>query len=341
MNLQKIRLTVWSALFLLILLTLAGTANAIQVPGPLVDTEWLAKHLEQVVVLDVRANKASFEKKARGAEAVNPCGVGQKKKETPIVVSGHVPGAVLVMWKDVRQKQKIDGKEIKGQVLDKAAFEKLMQKSGVNNDSAVVVTGGGQNPTEVLMATRLYWMLKYYGHDNVALHDGGMRDWIVKKQPAKYGRSRAKSSNYKAGEPRAEMLASSEDVAKAIADDGVQLVDSRGLEDYLGLTYHRKLTKPDRKGHIPGAKSWPITTLVDTKSTAVINSEDDMRQVAKIMDIDVEKPTITYCYSGAQGTLSWFVMHELLGNKNTRLYDGSMHEWIQDPKHKTVRMKIE
>ena len=341
MTSSKAHLSFWSAWLLLAFLCLASTANAIQVPGPLVDTEWLAKNLEQVVVLDVRASKASFEKKARGAEAVNPCGVGKKKKDKPIVVSGHIPGAVLVLWKDVRQTQKIDGKEIKGQVLDKAAFEKLMKKSGVNNDSAVIITGGGQRPPDVLMATYLYWMLKYYSHDNVALHDGGMRDWIVKKHQVKYGRSRAKSSKYKAGEPRPELRANSEDVAKAITDDGIQLVDSRGLEDYLGLTYSRKLSKPDRKGHIPGAKSWHITTLVDNKSTAVIYSKEDMRKVAEILDVDVDKPTITYCYSGAMGSLSWFVMHELMGNKTTRLYDGSMHEWIQDPKHETVTMKME
>jgi thiosulfate/3-mercaptopyruvate sulfurtransferase len=63
--------------------------------------------------------------------------------------------------------------------------------------------------------------------------------------------------------------------------------------------------------------------------------------VAEILDVDVNKPTITYCYSGAASSLSWFVMHELMDNKNTRLYDGSVHEWIQDPKHELVGMKME
>ena len=318
----------------------SSVAHAVQLPGPLVDTNWLANNLDNVVVLDVRTSRASFEKKRRSAEAVNPCGVG-KKKDAPVIVSGHIPGAVLVEWKDVREDRKTYGKEIKGLVLNKSAFERLMQKSGVNNDDTVVITGGGQSPTEVLVATRLYWMLKYYGHDNVALHDGGMKDWIISKQQVKYGKSRANKGNFKAGEPRSELLATTEDAAKAIEEEGIQLVDSRNIEDYLGLTYHRKLTRPDRKGHIPSAKMWPATTLVDTKGTATFNSLDEIREVASLMKVDVNKPTITYCWSGAQSSLNWFVMHELLGNKNTRLYDGSMHEWSQDSNNELAEMQID
>ena len=331
---------IWMKLTLLFIFSVSSVAHAIQLPGPLVDTEWLADNLDNVVVLDVRTSKASFEKKRRSAEAVNPCGVG-KKKAAPVIVSGHIPGAVLVAWKDVRENRKISGAELKGLVLNKSAFEKLMQKSGVNNDDTVVITGGGQSPSEVLVATRLYWTLKYYGHDNVALHDGGMMDWIIKKQKVQYGKSRAKKGNFKASGPRSELLATAEDAAKAIEDEEIQLVDSRNIEDYLGLTYHRKLTSPDRKGHIPSAKLWPITTLVDTKGTATFNSLDEIREVAALMKVDVNKPTITYCWSGGQASLSWFVMHELLGNTNARLYDGSLHEWSQNSSRELTTMQID
>ena len=340
MHLRYNYLRYWMMLTLLFIFVVNSVAHAIQLPGPLVDTDWLSNNLDKVVVLDVRTSKASFEKKRRSAEAINPCGVG-KKKDAPVIVSGHIPGAVLVAWKDVRENRKINGKELKGLVPSKSAFEKLMQKSGINNDDTAVITGGGQSPTEVLVATRLYWTLKYYGHDNVALHDGGMKDWIINKQEVQYGKSRAKKGNFKAGEPRSELLATTEDAAKAIEDEGIQLVDSRDIEDYLGLTYHRKLARPDRKGHIPSAKMWPITTLVDTKGTATFNSLDEIREVASLMKVDVNKPTITYCWSGAQASLSWFVMHELLGNKNARLYDGSMHEWSQDSNRELATMQID
>lgn len=328
-------------LFLFTLLGLVGHAHALQVPGPLVETEWLANNLDKVVVLDVRVSPTSFEKKIRGKKAaVNPCGVASKKK-APIVVSGHIPDSVLVLWKDVTQKRKVDGVEQLALVLNKSAFEKLMQKSGVSNDGAVVITGTGQGAKDVLIATRLYWMMKYYGHDNIALLNGGVKKWIVEKRDIKYGKSRPKKSTYTAGEPRPELLATTEEVAKAVKDGTIQLVDGRDLQDYLGMTFHRKFTSADRRGHIPGAKLWPATSMVDTKGTAVFYPTDELRELAEVLSVDVDKPSITYCWSGGLASLDWYVMHELLGNKDVRVYDGSMHLWTKDKNNQLVRMKLE
>ncbi len=331
----------WVAFSLLMLLFLSLSAYATQVSGPLVKTDWVAENIKQIVILDVRGKPLSFEKKARASKAaVNPCGVASKKK-APVIVSGHIPGSSLVLWKDVTEKRKADGTELKALVLSKPAFEKLMQKSGVNNDSAVVITGMGQSPKDVLLATRLYWMMKYYGHDNVAILNGGVKKWITEKRKVEYGKSRPKKGNYKAGEPRAELIASSEDVAAAVKSGDVQLVDARELQDYLGLTYHRKFTVPDRKGHVPGAKMLPATTLVDTKGTAVFHPMDDIKQLSTVLGVDVNKPSITYCWSGGLASLDWYVLHELLGNKQTRLYDGSMHQWTRKKENPMVSMKME
>ncbi len=327
-------------LFLFFLIGGVGYAHALQVPGPLVETDWLAQNLDKVVVLDVRVSPVSFEKKIRGSKAaVNPCGVSSKKKK-PIIVSGHIPGAVLVVYKDVTEKRKIDGEERMNLVLSKSAFEKLMQKSGVSNDSAVVITGTGKNTSHVLIATQLYWMMKYYGHDNVTLLNGGVKKWIEEKRDIKYGKSRPKKTAYKASEPRPELIATTEEVAKAVKDGSIQLVDGRNLEDYIGMTYDRKFTSADRRGHIPGAKLWPAASMVDTKGTAVFYSTDELRELAKVLNVDVDKPSITYCWSGGFASLDWYVMHELLGNKDVSMYDGSMHVWSKDPNNPMVKMKL-
>ncbi len=331
----------WVAFSLLMLFLLTSSAQATQVPGPLVETDWLADNVDKVVILDVRGSALSFEKKARASKAaVNPCGVASKKK-APVIVSGHIPGSSLVLYKNVTEKRKTDGTELQALVLGKPAFEKLMQKSGVNNDSAVVITGKGQSTSDVIKATRLYWMMKYYGHDNVAVLNGGVKKWLTEKRKVTYGKSRPKKGNYKAGEPRADLIASSEDVASAMKSGEVQLVDGRDLQDYLGLTYHRKFTAPDRKGHVPGAKLLPATTLVDTKGTAVFQPTADIKQLSTVLGVDVNKPSITYCWSGGLAALDWYVLHELLGNKQTRLYDGSMHEWTKNKDNPLVRMKME
>ncbi len=103
------RLSLMGPLFF-ILAFFIGPVCAIQVPAPLVDTAWLTENIDKVVLLDVRKDVKSFEKRDKGAGAVNPCGVGPKKG--PVKVAGHIPGAVLVPWNKVTTKRKVEGKEI-------------------------------------------------------------------------------------------------------------------------------------------------------------------------------------------------------------------------------------
>jgi thiosulfate/3-mercaptopyruvate sulfurtransferase len=212
-------------------------AFAVTLPGPLVDTKWLAENLDNVIVLDVRKDVDSFEKRPKGAGPVNPCGPGAKKKgEKPLVVAGHIPGAVLVPWKEVTGKRKVNGVEIKALLPEKEKLEKLMQKSGVSNDSTIVITSKGQAPVQTALAARLYWTLKYFGHDNVALLNGGTAQWMVDKQRVEFGKSKVDKGTYKATAEHSEMLATMEDVMR-LNEGGAsdeQLLDVRGKDLYLG-----------------------------------------------------------------------------------------------------------
>lgn len=336
MNLRQASLT--RALFCL-LAFLSTTVSAIQVPGPLVDTEWLQNHLDEVVILDVRKDVKSFERKSRQAGAVNPCGVARQKG--PFKVAGHIPGAVLVPWNKVTAKRRVGDKEIKVLLPPKEDFERLMRKSGVDNDSALVITGKGKAVVHMALAARLYWTLKYFGFGNVALLDGGTARWIKEKRKIEFGRSKAKKGDFKATAERGEILASLEDVEKLAEDQGTgQLVDVRSTEEYLGLTASGKFVTPDIKGHISGAKSFPVNLYADSRSVATIYDQDQIKQASALFKVDTETPTVVMCNSGVMASLAWFVMHELLGNKDVRLYDGSMHEWSHSGKP-VVSMKIE
>ena len=109
-----------------------------RVPGPLVDTDWLAANQGKVLVLDVRKDTKSF--------------TGE----------GHIPGSVLVPWKSVRANKQVMGKTIHGMLPSKESFNALMKSLGANNDSSIVIVTRGHNAPQVNFGTRLYWQLKYY-----------------------------------------------------------------------------------------------------------------------------------------------------------------------------------
>jgi thiosulfate/3-mercaptopyruvate sulfurtransferase len=325
---QRTVIAALARLFLWLFLVASANAWAFSVPGPLVDTQWLAANLEQVVILDARKDPQSFIRKAGAGElaGVQACGA----KASRGLVSGHIPGSALADWKHFAVRTQVGDVELYDMVPAKRDFEKLMQASGVNPDSAVVVSHAGADIVDVAAATRLYWTLKYYGHDNVALLDGGVAKWAAEKRDIEYGRSKPKAGTWVAGAERPELLATLEDVKQASASGGSQILDIRTPEYYLGLVH--KADKVARKGHVPGAKNLPHLLLVKGGDKgATFYSVEDLQRVAGELKIDRSKPVITHCNTGHLASSGWFVLHELLGDQDTRLYVGSMNEWAADP----------
>ena len=316
-------------------------AHAVQVPGPVVDTAWLDKHLDEVVLLDVRADTESFHKKSEskmgGMQACGAVGSGGESS-----VSGHIPDAVLVPWERTRAKRVVGDVILEGMLPNASTFERLMQRSGVKTNSAVVITSKGETPMDDAMAARLYFTLKYFGFDNVALLNGGTAQWADEKRHLDYSRSRAKKGNFKVGKPQESILATTDAVRDAVKGDGVQLLDVRSPEVYLGLTYHRLFVKPEARGHIPGAKNYPLGLFANTMGpAATLYPSAEIQKTAQLLGVSTEQPIIVYDETGGQASLAWFVFHELLGNKQTRLYDGSMNEWSSDAARPVAAMKLE
>jgi len=305
--------------------------QAATLPGPLVDSVWLAKNMDKVVILDVRKDIKSFTAK--------PAYKRNKKtgKLKLVRVGGHISGARLINYKKVRANREIDGKKVTRMLPTKADFEKLMQAAGMNKNSLVVIVSKGQSEGDVTIATRLYWQLKYYGHTNMAILDGGVAQWIkdgnkVSTKPVKISKG-----NWVATAEDKSILASSDDVAKAVKDKAVQIVDARVLSQYLG-TYNKSYVYA--KGHVPTAKTFPVELLTYPGGVARFTSAKDLATLANEFDIDTKKPVITYCNSGHLASGAWFMMSEVMGNKQAKLYDGSMHQWTLEKRPTTV-MKLE
>lgn len=300
-----------SAVAAIALLAAVATAHALDRPGPLVQTEWLAEHAgdEKLVILDVRADPKSF-------TAVE----SKPDSET----AGHVQGARLWPWKEVRVNRKVDDVEVLGELPTRDQFEKLVRKLGVNNDSLVVITSDASDTPSLLFATRAYFQFRYFGFDNVAILDGGTAKWKSESRALSPGQPVVAAGNFIARAERKELLASMSDVETARKSGTAQLVDARTSDFYLGQAL--KKGEVTAKGHIPGSKNLPHTEYVDDKTHAFKGGKD-LRQLAEQFGVDSTKPAIAYCNTGHLASGAWFVMHELVGDKNTRLYDGSMNEW--------------
>lgn len=308
----------------------SGAAQALTVPGPLVDTAWLQQHAKQVVILDVRHDLRSFT--ARPELTRN----SKTGKVVVLKVGGHIPGANLVNYKKIRVDREVNGKPVQMIIPLRADFERMMREVGVRNDRPVIIVSKGMRGLDLTMATRLYWQLKYYGDDNLAILDGGMAQWLADLRPVSYQPSHPKYGNWVASAGRKDLLATTADVRRALSS-GEQLVDNRPLFQYMGVI---KKSYVFEKGHIPGAKDDPIALMTNHAKPMKWLPVAELRTLATAMGVNTHAPTITYCNSGHLASGGWFAMHELMGNKNVRLYDGSMNEWTLN-KGKTVEMKLQ
>ena len=302
----------------LVLFWLATLVHAGTLPGPLVDAEWLAANRDKVVVLDVRIDPRTLTRAP----------VFRKDRKTGkkvlVQVNGHIPGALWINYKKIRGTRIVDGRKVEKMILDKAAFEKVMQSAGVPGGKPLVIVSQGLSNGDMTMATRLYWQLKYYGSDDMAILDGGLAGWILAGKPVATDPPGKGGGDWVATAERREILATSADVERAMKDGKAQLVDNRPLDQYLG-TWHKSYVYA--AGHIPGARIFANSLMTRPAKPARFLPVGDLKALAEGLGLSPDRPTITYCNSGHLASGGWFIWHELFGNKDTKLYDGSMHEW--------------
>lgn len=277
---------------------------AASLPGPLVDSQWLKEHLndKDIVIVDVR-------------------------KRDDFTKFGFVPGARWWDWDTVRVDRKVDGVEVESVVPTTAQFEALMRGLNLQPSTPIVIVSQGDSASAFTQGTRVYWTLKYFGHNQVALLDGGMAKWTAEQNDTRPIPDAVRTvSNYRVKAVHNEILAKTADVQAAVRTQSTQLLDARAPEYFLGKS---KKDFVSARGHIPGAKLFANSLLLDPKTKA-LRSAGDLRDDMSKAGIDPSKPLIAYCDSGHLSTGAWFVAHELLGNPQVRVYDGSMHEWTLD-----------
>lgn len=285
-------------------LTLPVAAMAAE---PLVDADWLSAQLgnETVVVLDIR-NRLDGGSREAYAE-------------------GHIPGAVHSDYlKDGWRTKK---EEVVGVVSDVEDLEELISGLGIGGDDHVVISHGGVSASDFGSAARVYWTFKYLGHDEVSILDGGWRGWIDDSvRPVETGITERSADTFVA-DVRPELLVSTDDVKMSFANPDIMRVDARPIEQFLGQAKHDAAS---RAGRLPDAVQFDQSQLIGDDGK--VKNIEELRQIFAItLDSGAGKEIYSYCNTGHWASTNWFVMSELLGAPNVRLYDQSMVGWTADP----------
>src|SRR5438105_4620077 len=210
-------------------------------------------------------------------------------------------------------------------LLDKKQLEGLLSKNGVTPTTTIIAYGDNNN----WFAAWFFSLLKYYGHKNVKLVNGGRAKWIAEKRPLANDAPSYPKSEYRAGTPDASIRALRDNVLeKVVAGNGTKIVDVRSPKEYAGeLLAPENLPQEgaQRGGHIPGAQNIPWATAVAEDGR--FKSADELKNIYGSKGIDGTGETIAYCRIGERSAHTWFVLKYLLGQERVRNYEGSWTEW--------------
>lgn len=199
------------------------------------------------------------------------------------------------------------------------AFAAYAASLGISNDTAVVVyDGSGTN----LSAARVWWMFRHYGHEPVAVLDGGLGRWRAEGRPLESGAVGVTPGCYVARFDAARVR-SAEQVEAALASGTAQVVDLRSAGRFEGREPEPRPGLPS--GHMEGALNLPFTDLVATDGTAL--PLDAVRGRIRRAGIDLNRPIIATCGSGTSACNLMLALARL-GEGDAALYDGSWTEWV-------------
>ncbi len=299
-------------------LAAAQCAMAMDVPGPLVTPQWLHAHLKDVTVVDIRGGASM-----KLFTAQPQFGKDHRLERT----GGHIAGAVLVNFNDIREARTVDGVKLKAMMPTAGDFTKVMDNAGLDTGKPIVIVPTGNAVFAMDRGTRLYFQLRYFGvpHDQIAILNGGTNAWINAGYPVSSSPAPKTAGDWKASGEDKAILASMQDVKDGLRSGSEQFIDARPTAQFLGIA-----KKPINKtaGHLAGAKSFPIDAIVkDDHGAAMFMTAADYRKIFHDFNISPNTPTTTYCNTGHLASGAWFVVHEIMGNKNSKLYAGSMNEW--------------
>lgn len=269
---------------------------------PLVSTNWLAKSLDdpKLVIIDIRTDDR--------------------------YKAGHIPRAINVpfsSWAVTR----------KGLLLELPEVDDLFNTigtAGIKSDSRVVVVNKIDIPHDIADATRVACTLLYAGVNNVAVLNGGYKKWLKERRPVSEEMVKPKPVAYKSELNKATFV-TKEYVEKKLGKSVI--IDARTPDEFFGVTQDLFTEKP---GHIPGASCLPAPWVWTEEGT--YKSIREIREIASgVVGRDKSREIIIYCGVGGYSSTWCFLLRELLGYTDVKIYDGAAQEWTGDPEAPVIK----
>lgn len=277
----------------------AGGAGA----PPLVSTAWLAERLtdRRLRIADVRWYLPHL-----GTS-------GRSEYER-----GHIPGAIFVDL-DTQLAAPPGAGPGRHPIPDAARFAEAMSAAGIDASTHVVAydDAGGA------IAARLWWLLRYFGHERVSVLDGGLTAWVAEGRPLTTEAPQPRGTGFRAV-PGGARVVDKAAVRELAARPDAVVLDARAPERYEGTT---EPVDP-RAGHVPGALSAPFAGNLAPDSTFL--TPVALRERYERLGVGPQKAVVAYCGSGVTACHTLLALH-LAGYAEAALYEGSWSDWSSDP----------
>jgi thiosulfate/3-mercaptopyruvate sulfurtransferase len=279
-------------------------------PQYLVETDWLAQHLEDpgVRVLECTVNLPPAPEQPGGFRVES----GRAKW-----AEGHIPGAGFV---DLPEELSDRTSTLRFMMPPAAQFAEAMGRAGVGDGVRVILYDRAVN----MWAARVWWMLRAFGFDDAAVLNGGFKKWMVEGRPLSTDAGVRPARPFTL-RPRPALMTDKAGVLAALGDSGSCVLNALAVDRHRGtggVPY-------GRPGRIAGSVNVPAQELVDPATHAYLDA-DVLRakfQAAGVLDA---KRVVTYCGAGIAASSDAFVL-TLLGRDDVAVYDASLLEWANDP----------
>ncbi len=234
--------------------------------------------------------------------------------------ANHIPGAVNAPYGSWRGPASNPG-ELPG--LPKLTT--LVQSLGLSPSTHAVIVSSGADATDFGASARVYWTLKVLGLKDLSVLNGGVKAWASAALPQNNQAVNVVASSF---QPQIEksLVATKEELVARVKSGDAALIDARPAEFFKGDTRHVAASVP---GTLQGAVNVEHDKWFAPGSSTFVNTEQ-AQKVAASSSIDPAKETVSFCNTGHWAATNWFAMSEVLGQKNVKLYAGSMVEWSKD-----------